>query len=54
LLAHHTGQPIERIEEDTERDFFMSADVAQEYGLIDRVISRSALAQTAIEAATVS
>lgn len=54
LLAHHTGQPIERIEEDTERDFFMSAEVAQEYGLIDRVISRSALAQTATEATTVS
>lgn len=52
LLAHHTGQPLERIEEDTERDFFMSADVAKEYGLIDQVISRSALAQTAIDAAT--
>jgi ATP-dependent Clp protease, protease subunit len=54
LLAHHTGQPFERIEEDTERDFFMSAEVAKEYGLIDRVISRSALAQTAISVATAS
>ncbi|MDJ0536277.1 MAG: ATP-dependent Clp endopeptidase proteolytic subunit ClpP [Xenococcaceae cyanobacterium MO_207.B15] len=39
-LADHTGQPLERIEEDTERDFFMSAEEAQEYGLIDQVISR--------------
>lgn len=39
-LADHTGQPLERIEEDTERDFFMSAAEAREYGLIDRVIER--------------
>lgn len=38
LLAHHTGQPLERIEADTERDFFMSAEEAKNYGLIDRVI----------------
>jgi ATP-dependent Clp protease protease subunit len=37
-LAQHTGQPIERIEEDTERDFFMSAKEALDYGLIDQVI----------------
>jgi ATP-dependent Clp protease, protease subunit len=54
LLAHHTGQPIERIEEDTERDFFMSADVAKEYGLIDRVITRSDLGPASTGAATVS
>ena len=40
LLADHTGQPIERIEEDTERDFFMSAGEAKDYGLIDQVIER--------------
>lgn len=40
LLAHHTGKPLERIEADTERDFFMSADEAKNYGLIDSVISR--------------
>ncbi len=40
-LAQHTGQPLERIEQDTERDFFMSAEDAQEYGLIDKVIARS-------------
>jgi ATP-dependent Clp protease protease subunit len=38
LLAEHTGQPLDRIEADTERDFFMSADEAQDYGLIDRVL----------------
>ena len=39
-LANHTGQPLEKIEEDTERDFFMSAEESQEYGLIDQVIAR--------------
>lgn len=40
LLAHHTGQPIERIAEDTERDFWMSPAETQAYGLIDRTIDR--------------
>jgi ATP-dependent Clp protease, protease subunit len=40
LLAQNTGQPFERIEADTERDFFMSAEEAQSYGLIDQVVSR--------------
>ena len=40
FLAQHTGQPIERIEQDTERDFFMSAGEAKDYGLIDQVIER--------------
>jgi ATP-dependent Clp protease protease subunit len=43
LLAHHTRQPLERIEADTERDFFMSAEEAKNYGLIDQVISRQEL-----------
>lgn len=38
LMAKHTGQPIERIEKDTDRDRFLSADEAKEYGLIDQVI----------------
>ncbi|MBO8137238.1 MAG: ATP-dependent Clp endopeptidase proteolytic subunit ClpP [Desulfotomaculum sp.] len=38
LLAQHTGQPIEVIAKDTERDFFMSADEAKDYGIIDEVI----------------
>ncbi len=43
LLAEHTGQPLERIEIDTERDFFMSAEEAQSYGLIDQVVSKRSL-----------
>lgn len=39
ILSKHTGQPIERIEKDTDRDFFMSAQEAQEYGIIDKVIN---------------
>ncbi len=38
ILAYHTGQPIEKIERDTERDYFMSAQEAKEYGIIDRII----------------
>jgi len=38
ILSSHTGQPIEKIRRDTERDFFMSPEEAQEYGLIDRVL----------------
>jgi ATP-dependent Clp protease protease subunit len=40
ILAKHTGQDIEKVARDTERDYFMSADEAQEYKLIDRVISK--------------
>ena len=43
LLAHHTGQPLDRLEVDTERDFFMSATEAKEYGLIDQVITKQNL-----------
>ncbi len=43
LLAYHTGQPIEKIEADTERDSFMSAEDAKNYGLIDQVVSRQYL-----------
>jgi ATP-dependent Clp protease protease subunit len=39
ILAHHTGQPEEKIHKDTDRDFVMSADEAKEYGIIDDVIS---------------
>jgi ATP-dependent Clp protease, protease subunit len=38
ILAHHSGQPIEKIEKDSERDFFMNGAQAKEYGLIDEVI----------------
>ena len=40
LLVKHTKQPIEKIHEDTERDFFMSGEQAKEYGIIDKVITK--------------
>jgi ATP-dependent Clp protease protease subunit len=40
ILAKHTGQPLDKIAMDTERDYFMSAEEAKKYGLIDEVISR--------------
>ena len=43
LLAEHTGQPLEKISEDTERDFYMSSTQAQDYGLIDNVIIRDGI-----------
>lgn len=43
LIAHHSGQPLERIEADTERDFYMSAEEAKGYGLIDQVVERHSL-----------
>lgn len=43
LLAHHTGQPLDKIQTDTERDFFMSAAQSKDYGLIDQVITRQDL-----------
>jgi ATP-dependent Clp protease protease subunit len=45
ILTNHTGQPLERIEVDTERDFFMSGDQALEYGIVDNVISHRAVAE---------
>jgi ATP-dependent Clp protease protease subunit len=38
ILAKHTGQPLERVEKDSDRDFFMSAQEARDYGLVDHVI----------------
>ncbi|WP_153111628.1 ATP-dependent Clp endopeptidase proteolytic subunit ClpP [Propionivibrio limicola] len=44
IMAHHTGQPVERIERDTDRDNFLSSQEAVEYGLIDKVlVSRAAV-----------
>jgi len=42
LYADHTGQPLERIERDVERDYFMNAEQAKEYGLIDHIIDKRA------------
>jgi ATP-dependent Clp protease protease subunit len=38
IIAGHTGQDYERVRKDTERDYFMSADEAKDYGIVDRVI----------------
>jgi len=40
ILAERTGQSLEKIRADSERDYFMSADEARDYGLIDQVISK--------------
>lgn len=40
ILAGHTGQPLEKIERDTDRDYILEAKAAQEYGLVDQVISK--------------
>jgi ATP-dependent Clp protease protease subunit len=46
ILANHTGQPIEKIQTDTDRDFFMSGDDAKVYGLVDEVIAKKVLRAT--------
>ncbi len=40
ILAKHTGQPLEKVEKDTDRDYYLSAQEAMAYGLIDQVVSR--------------
>src|SRR5436305_8117850 len=40
ILARHTGQPLERVQKDTDRDYFMSAQEARDYGLVDHVLER--------------
>jgi len=47
ILANHTGQPLEKIGDDTERDNFMSADEAAEYGMIDSVLRERSAEETA-------
>jgi ATP-dependent Clp protease, protease subunit len=42
ILAHHTGQDLKRIQKDTDRNFFMSAEDAAKYGIVDQVISKRA------------
>ena len=50
-MAYHTGQPVDRIEKDMERDNYMSADTAKEYGIVDEVVkSRREVALLAGEA----
>jgi ATP-dependent Clp protease protease subunit len=50
LLAHHTGQDVDRVRKDTDRDFIMSALEAKDYGMIDEVISNRELAAVAVPA----
>jgi ATP-dependent Clp protease, protease subunit len=45
ILAHHTGQPIEQVETDIDRDRFMTPDEAKNYGLIDDIISSRTIAE---------
>jgi len=40
IVAQHSGQPLEKVSTDMERDYFMTAEEAKEYGLIDRVLTR--------------
>jgi ATP-dependent Clp protease protease subunit len=46
ILAEHTGQPIEKVHDDTDRDFVLTADEAKDYGIIDEVISDRDVADT--------
>jgi len=43
ILANHTGQPIDRIAKDTDRDFYMTAEQAKEYGVVDDILTKQAL-----------
>ena len=52
IVAHHTGQPLERVEKDSDRDFFMSPEEAKEYGLVDEVIFYRDLAKRKAEEAS--
>lgn len=47
MLANHTGQTLEKIKEDTERDYYMSAAEAKDYGLIDKVVTSTKEAKEA-------
>ena len=39
IMAHHTGQEIEKVRQDMDRDYFMTSEEAKEYGIVDRVIT---------------
>jgi ATP-dependent Clp protease protease subunit len=49
ILASHSGQPLERIEADTDRDYFMSGEEATTYGIVDKVISRRELLSSPVK-----
>jgi len=52
MLAHHTGQPVEKVRKDTDRDFIMSGDEAKTYGIVDEVITSRELAAVPSAAGT--
>jgi ATP-dependent Clp protease protease subunit len=52
IMAQHSGQPLERVEKDSDRDFFMSPEEAKEYGLVDEVIFYRDLAKRRAEGST--
>jgi ATP-dependent Clp protease protease subunit len=53
ILAHHTGQSVEKVSQDTDRDFIMGANEAKEYGIVDEVISNRELAAVPVPAGVV-
>ena len=46
ILVKHTGQPLDRIQQDTDRDFFMSAEESVKYGLIDQVMTHRVVSES--------
>jgi ATP-dependent Clp protease protease subunit len=50
LLAYHTGQPVDKVARDTDRDFIMGAQEAKEYGIVDEVITSRELASVPVPA----
>jgi ATP-dependent Clp protease protease subunit len=50
ILAHHTGQDVDKIKQDTDRDFIMSAPEAREYGIVDDILSNRELASVGVAA----
>jgi len=54
ILLHHTGQTMEKIQRDTDRDFFMTADQAKEYKIVDEVISSKPTPRPVADAAAMA
>ena len=52
IIAHHSGKPIDQVERDIDRDYFMTAEEAKEYGLIDEIVMpRRGVSSAALEMA---
>jgi ATP-dependent Clp protease protease subunit len=50
-ISRHTGKPVEQVEKDSDRDYYLSAPEAKEYGLVDHVVTSTREAQTAVQTA---